>query len=251
MNHNFIKNTLFVSFFFSVFVFFRDFLFALLIRFYDSWVSSFIILPSILLVILLIIKFYMHRSDFIYLKGTKIDFIFLFRIFLLCVCFYIYGQLLYYGLLKKYDLFNFAKSSEKISFFTFSSIILASLVEEIFFRGFLLHYAINFKVEKKTFNLVFFSILTSVFFSIAHMRFDLFFYQYFIFSLISSLIFIKSKNLFYPIVFHSFYNILAITNLGQVLNIKELNSINVVVLLPIFLSLIIHQMLKLNYGKTN
>jgi hypothetical protein len=244
MNFYLIKKTLFICLYFIIFVFFRDILYALLIRFFDHWVSSFIILPSITLAILLIIKIYINRFDFTYLNEIKIDFIFLIKVLFMCVCLYVFSVLLYV-LLERYDLFNSIKSSDKLSFISCSAVILASVVEELFFRGYLLQYAIDSKIENNLVKKVFFSILTSVLFSIAHMRFDLFIFQYFFFSLICSLIFIRSKNIFYTIIFHFFFNIMAVTNFKEILQIKELNLICIMFLLMFFFLLLNRQMLKL------
>jgi len=244
MNLYFIKKTLFICFYFYLFIFLKDLLFALLIRFYDPWISSFVILPTITLIILLVIN--INRFNLTYLKETKIDFIFLFRILFLCVCLYFYSHLFYYGLLERFDLFYSKKTSNEGSFIFYFTFILAAVVEELFFRGFLLKYAMKSKVENKTINLVFFSILTSVLFSVAHMRFDLFIIQYFIFSLICSFIYIKSKNLFYTILFHSFYNIMSALYIGDFLDIKELNLFFIVFFLMFFLFLVIRQMFKLS-----
>lgn len=246
MNSYFVKKTLFICLYFILFILFRDILFALLIRFFDQWVSSFIIVPSITLTILLIIKIYINRFDFTCLKVRKIDFNFLYMVLFLCVCLYIFFQLLYV-LLERYNLFNSIKSSDKLSFISFFAVILASVVEELFFRGYLLQYGMDFKVENNLVKKVFFSILISFLFSIAHMRFDLFIFQYFFFSLICSLIFIKSKNICYTILFHFFYNIMAVTYIEEILHIKELNLIYIIFLLIIFFLLIIRQMLKLKY----
>ncbi|TDE04192.1 CPBP family intramembrane glutamic endopeptidase [Flavobacterium sandaracinum] len=84
------------------------------------------------------------------------------------------------------------------------SVALAALGEELFFRGYLLQYALDTKEENNLIKNIFFSTLASFLFSIAHMRFDLFIYQYFFFSLICSLIFIKCKNIGYTVSFHFF-----------------------------------------------
>ena len=91
MNFYFIKKTLFVCLYFIIFVFFRDILYALLIRFFDHWISSFIILPSITLAILLIIKIYINRFDFTYLNVIKVDFIFLIKVLFMCVSLYVFS----------------------------------------------------------------------------------------------------------------------------------------------------------------
>lgn len=56
------------------------------------------------------------------------------------------------------------------------SVALAALGEELFFRGYLLQYALDTKEENNLIKNIFFSTLASFLFSIAHMRFDLFIY---------------------------------------------------------------------------
>lgn len=72
----FFKKTLLIYLFFIIYFFLKDILFDILIRFFEPKMSSFVILPSIVLVILLIIKIYKNKFDFIRLEVRKIDFIF-------------------------------------------------------------------------------------------------------------------------------------------------------------------------------
>lgn len=247
MNLYFIKKTLYISIYFIFFILFRDVIYALLIRFYDPWLSSFVILPSIILIILLITKIYLYNFNSSSFKINTLNFNFLFKILFICLCLYIYSQLIY-NLLARFDLFYFTKTERQETFIYYFTFVLAAVVEELFFRGILLNYAVNDKLLNTKLNLVYFSVLTSVLFSIAHMRFDLFIFQYFIFSLICSFIFIKSKKLLYTIFFHSFYNIVAALNIGGFLSINELNIYNTLIILIIFLLLIIGQMFKLKYN---
>jgi membrane protease YdiL (CAAX protease family) len=248
MNFHFIKQALFICLYFIIFIVFRDILYVFLIRFFDQWLSSFVILPLITLVALLIIKFYTNKFDFLNFKVREINLNFLFQVLFLCLCLYFYCQLVYV-LLEKYELFYPKQSSTKLYLISFFAVILASVFEEFFFRGHLLQYAINIKVENTLAKKVFFSVLTSFLFSIAHMRFDLFIFQYFFFSLICSLIFIKSINIFYPIFFHFCYNMMVVTDIGEIFHLKELNILHIIFMLMLFFILIIRQMLKLKYAK--
>ncbi|WP_374174612.1 lysostaphin resistance A-like protein [Flavobacterium tructae] len=242
------RKTFFISLYYTFYIFFTDFIYALLNRFYNNWISSFILLPSITLIVLLLIRIWKRRFYTINPTIRKIDFHFFLRIIFICLCLYIYAALLYPLIDDNYR----SNSAKKINYVKEGvAMILAAIGEEFFFRGYLLYYALkDISIKNKLPKMFFFSILTSILFSLAHRRVDLYVFQYFIFSMIASLIYIRSQ-LFYTIIFHSTYNIMVLFSLGKALQIDKLNITSIIIGLFLSISIIAFQLLKLKHIKVS
>lgn len=248
MNIPFLRKALHVIFYCVLFIFIRDLIYEILIRFYESWSSSFIYAPTILLFILLFIKFLKKRFNFKPLILKKVDFFLCIRLFLLSISLYTFSLFFYPLVLGNHFQYN-EESTNKLTLMSFYAISIASIFEELYFRGFLLDYGLERQdhlESGKSFSTLYFCILTSILFSLSHLRFDMFIMQYFIFSMISSFIFIKSKNIWYCIFFHFSYNLLVISSLSQILEIENLNVQNLLITIAFLVLIIVFQVLNLS-----
>lgn len=102
---------------------------------------------------------------------------------------------------------NIGQSKTYTEFFTFAVdvIIFAPIIKEIFYRGIVLH-----KIAVR--NGITLGILISAFvFAIMHFRYDI--VPLFISGIISAILYLKTKQLIIPIIFHSFYNLIVTARL--------------------------------------
>jgi membrane protease YdiL (CAAX protease family) len=132
--------------------------------------------------------------------------------------------------------------------YIFNVLILTPIAEELFYRGTLLKILLENNTNYSTIFLPIF--ITSILFACLHLEFNYLFFSHFVYSVVSSIIFIRFRTIIYPIVFHLLINLVAvILNTHKVLNQEQMLSTNFVVLTAIFLLLTICIIIKLfNHG---
>ncbi|MDR1682048.1 MAG: CPBP family intramembrane metalloprotease [Candidatus Symbiothrix sp.] len=99
--------------------------------------------------------------------------------------------------------FQFSLNFEKHLIVRYVKIIfLAAIFEEIIFRGITFEY-----LESKSTNKWIILLFTSLIFGFIHLPGLFYFINAFIFAIFSGIIYLKERNLIYPIIMHSFYNL--------------------------------------------
>ncbi|WP_077399142.1 CPBP family intramembrane glutamic endopeptidase [Cellulophaga omnivescoria] len=101
-----------------------------------------------------------------------------------------------------------------------SAVIIAPLFEELIFRGFI------FKYLKKKYSFLLSAIISSVFFSVIHLN-PTRMLSVFVFGIICCFLYDRTKNIFFPILFHIVFNISSLILTKYFINYgsEEINTI--------------------------
>lgn len=184
-----------------------------------NWSNFLYIFVSTLLLLLLCFPFYNKLVKTNINSIKEINFKRILILFLLVMTFFLSTDFImnFYFIINFYDLENALSLDNKISEINFNILIFINLVflrplfEELFFKGILLNNIL--KISKTNFLIpVFF---TSILFSFDHVNPNFIFDSIpkmilmLLFSIVTSFIFIKTKNLVIPILFHMSYNLLS------------------------------------------
>lgn len=154
-------------------------------------------------------KFILPKTSFINFKHT----------FIILICFVGFAYL--EGV---FTFFN--RSSEEHNEITLyrilNTVILAPILEEIIYRGFIINYLLpdkNVKYKKIVFCVFFVSIV----FALIHGNFEWYHFVYhFLFSVVISILFFYQRSVFMVILFHSFFNLSILFFNVNFISLKEI-----------------------------
>jgi membrane protease YdiL (CAAX protease family) len=174
-------------------------------------------IPTTLSIIPVIIIYYKNRSNIkkYFPKNNKIKigisihiFIFLFSFFYILTINYLFYIAKYLPSFGFQSITNFFDS--KLDLFI-TTVIIAPICEEIIFRGMMLNYFLK-KIEKKWLAIIF----NSIIFTILHLNIQAS-VPLFIMSIFFCYIYLKTQNIFYPIGFHIILNLIANTEINNII----------------------------------
>ncbi|XDZ53162.1 CPBP family intramembrane metalloprotease [Flavobacterium tructae] len=201
-----------------------------------------LLVTSVSLTILYLSLFY-RRSTSV----NKYNRIIIFKTIILCITFYSFSSIIY--LIFDHYL-NTKNTTEAVSFIRILyTVLIGPIEEELLYRGILFALMVPPKKKNSNSQILFSVIFISLLFTVRHYPYSRYTINHFVFSMICCYLYMKFKNILYPILFHVFNNTLVIFSAESVF--YNIGANFQILLCLIFFLLFLSQIIKIQFFKND